>query len=171
MMGRKDERSHLLDSIANFRQELEWAKRKLEEATKNRLRAHEEEDQWHAEVTSLQKLIEVREKRLSPDTTGSPTPQSVEQVRLATESRMDPDIGGKPDSHANAEGMNRVEWITGLVAASGTRGIAPPEILEKARGIGLKMHPNYPYVVLRKLIDRATIVKKGGRYYRKESLG
>jgi hypothetical protein len=74
-------------------------------------------------------------------------------------------------SLAASEGadINRVNWMAGLIAASGTLGITPPEILKAAERDGIKLHRNYPYIVLRKLVDKDRAVKRRGRYYKKES--
>ena len=68
---------------------------------------------------------------------------------------------------ASGEDLSKVDWIDGLIAASGTMGLAPPEIMKAAEKEQIKMHPNYPYVVLRKLVQKDRVVKLRGRYYKK----
>jgi hypothetical protein len=60
------------------------------------------------------------------------------------------------------------KWIVTQVLNSGADGISPPEILQKAKAAAVKMHPNYPYVVLRKAVERGEITKFGSRYLKKE---
>jgi hypothetical protein len=64
--------------------------------------------------------------------------------------------------------VSRVDWIAGAVAASGTMGITPPEILAQAEKAGVSMHPNYPYVVLKKLVGKKRVRRSGARYYSAE---
>jgi len=61
--------------------------------------------------------------------------------------------------------LNRVEWIAYAVAASGNIGITPPEILAQAEQAGVTMHQNYPYVVLKKLVGKNRVRRKGARYF------
>ncbi len=37
--------------------------------------------------------------------------------------------------------------------------------MKAADKMHIKMHPNYPYVVLRKLVEKERAVKRKGRYY------
>jgi hypothetical protein len=67
-----------------------------------------------------------------------------------------------------ASEQSRVDWIAGAVAASGTMGITPPEILAQAEKAGVSMHPNYPYVVLKKLVGKKRVRRSGARYYSAE---
>ena len=60
---------------------------------------------------------------------------------------------------------NRVDWIAAAVAASGAMGITPPEILARAEIEGVSMHHNYPYIVLKKLIERRRVRRNGARYF------
>jgi hypothetical protein len=61
---------------------------------------------------------------------------------------------------------SRIDWIAEAVATSGSAGITPPEIMRKSAKAGIKMHQNYPYVALRKLVERKQVEKKGARYYK-----
>src|ERR1017187_754583 len=72
-----------------------------------------------------------------------------------------------PPGARDGQGTNRVQWIAEVVAASGNKGITPPEIMHKAVDTGLTMHKNYPYVVLGKLVERKVVRKDGGRYYKR----
>ena len=68
--------------------------------------------------------------------------------------------------NVNGLGGSRIDWIAEVVAASGNAGITPPQILRKSVRAGIKMHENYPYVALRKLVERKRVEKKGARYYK-----
>ena len=84
------------------------------------------------------------------------------------EGRTDGDGNDTPTilpSESEASGLSRVDWIAGAVAASGTMGITPPEILAQAEKAGVSMHPNYPYVVLKKLVGKKRVRRSGARYY------
>jgi hypothetical protein len=63
---------------------------------------------------------------------------------------------------------NLVQWINDAIAASGVQGLTPPEILKKAESLGIKMHENYPYTVLRKLLAAGKIRKENRRYFQKQ---
>jgi hypothetical protein len=152
-MADKDDRARLAESISTFTKELEWAEAKLKESTEDRLRAHAVEDQWQSEVNSLRKLIEVRKARLSPKPHGQSVVAGISAIE---EGPVSPDT-------------NRVAWVYEQIVASGTHGMTPPDIYRAAKKVGLSMHKNYPYVVLRKLIERDKVTKKGERYHKKES--
>lgn len=134
-------------SIEALENDLRHAETELSKATEERLRAHEIENQWSTEVTSLKNLIEIRRKRMNLP----PTNRANEQ----------------PITVNGAEGGNltNVAWIERAVQASGSMGKSPPEILREAAGVGRKMHKNYPYVALAHLVERGRIAKREGRYY------
>jgi hypothetical protein len=85
--------------------------------------------------------------------------------RYEGEGRADALAMRTPESGASEQ--SRVDWIAGAVAASGTVGITPPEILAQAAKAGVSMHPNYPYVVLKKLVGKKRVRRDGtpARYY------
>jgi len=169
-MGSTEERSRLIESISILERELKEAERELAKAVQDRLRTTQIEDQWHVEVSSLSKLIEVRQQRLNPDSNA----QVASSIAGVTRAGSDQSSGGVPQVSFSSEGegggekINLVEWIEGFVAASGSRGIAPPEILAAAAKAGLKMHKNYPYVVLKKLKERDHVIRRGKRYFKKQ---
>lgn len=55
------------------------------------------------------------------------------------------------------------EWIASTVTASRTP-IEPREIFHTAQQAGIKMHKNYPYVVLKKLVEEGRIKQLGRGY-------
>lgn len=158
-MGNADQ----LLSIEALERDLANAERELEKATTDRLRAEQIEGQWSTEVTSLKNLIQVRQQRLNPVVAKNIA------VGDALHIRTDHDSSSSAVNGKGAEDLNKVDWIDGLIAASGTLGVAPPEIMKAAQKSQIKMHPNYPYVVLRKLVEKDRIVKRRGRYYKKET--
>jgi hypothetical protein len=166
-----DEVTKLRNSILSLTEEMEAAKQELESAQKQRIYAQQVEAQWASEVESLTTLIELRRKRLgisAPD----PTQESDGQQRLELmemdESRIaiETPPEGRTDDSGTTE-VNRVNWIQSLVEQSGIRGISPQEILAQAATVNLSMHPNYPYVVLLKLMRQDRIAKRGGRYFKR----
>jgi|ERR1035441_1864368 chromosome segregation ATPase len=171
-MGSTDERNRLAESISTLEKELKEAQRELTKAEHNRLRAMDIETQWHAEVTSLQKLIEVRQKRLNPEAPNEGAPLAT-QERRGTEAGAGGEVlavsSDGDEAHEASDTVNRVQWINAAVVASGTVGITPPEILRQASKVNLKMHKNYPYIVLHKLVEREKVVKRRGRYYKKDA--
>jgi hypothetical protein len=152
-----------LISIDALEGDLAYAERELAKATEATARANEAELQWQTEVTGLRNLIRIRKQRMSPGVANSVAAVSDDQTSLASEVTALP-VGPPKDD----EDVNKVDWIDGLIAASGTAGIAPPEIMKTAEKQLIKMHPNYPYVVLRKLVEKGRAVKRRGRYYKKE---
>jgi len=139
-------------SIEALEAALQHARRELEKATKERLRAIEVEDQWVTELKSLESLINVRNKRLHPES-AIKNGGDVAVVPANTEQRS-----VKETSH--------VDWIDRAIANSGSAGLSPPEILVAAKKAGIKMHKNYPYIVLKTLVERGRVSKQAGRYYR-----
>jgi len=165
-----DEKAKLHEFILSLTAELEEARRALASAEKQRLYAQEIENQLAAEVEHLAKLIEIRRKRLGPSDDERAVAES-NQPRLAlrTEEPVEEDSSVSEGGADNREDdINRVRWIESLVKQSGVSGVSPPEVSEAARRAGVKMHKNYPYVVLKKLIEKGLIVKRRGRYYKKE---
>ena len=141
-------------SIEALQADLEYAQRQRDAATKARLVAQENENQWITEVSSLTNLIDVRRKRLQPPPADDPDEGS--EINIDDLSVL---LEDEPISH--------VVWISNQVAASGTKGISPPEILKLAEEEGRKMHKNYPYIVLRKLVQDGKVTKRAGRYSKK----
>lgn len=124
----------------------------MQEATAQRLRLLEVENQWQTEVNSLKNLIEVRRKRLAPvkaEEADDSTPDAQDLFEIA-----------------EGESVSHVDWILHQVAASGIKGMSPPELLRQAEFEQRKMHQNYPYVVLRKLVKAGRVAKKNGRYFK-----
>jgi hypothetical protein len=152
-----------LISIETLEQGLKNAERELARAATDRMRATEVEAEWQTEVTSLKNLIQVRKQRMNLKIVKE------SPVEESGEPREDYSGGtlSMADNGTASEALNKVEWIDGLIAASGTMGIAPPEIMKAAEKDQIKMHPNYPYVVLRKLVEKERAVKRRGRYYKK----
>ena len=154
--------SEQLLSIDVLERDLRNAERELAKATSARQQAQEVEAQWTTEVTSLKNLIQVRKQRMAP---GASIPIIVpDGYAKANETNLPGSLNGSA-----GEDINRVDWIDALVAASGSAGMAPPEIQRKAEQEHLTMHPNYPYVVLKKLVAKERVVKRRGRYYAKGS--
>jgi hypothetical protein len=58
-------------------------------------------------------------------------------------------------------------WIITQVLKSGDAGISPPQIIQLAKIAGIKMHHNYPYIVLRKAVEKGTVIKQGSLYMKK----
>src|SRR5665213_368678 len=135
-------------SIDALQSDLKHAEQKHAEATADRLRAQEIENQWTTEVNSLRSLIEVRKMRLSPGNGGYQY-QTSEVV--------------PPEGPSTA--VTHVEWISGLLEAAGRAGVSPPEILRAAEKSNVKMHRNYPYVVLSHMLEKGKVTKREGRYY------
>ena len=112
----------------------------------------------------LSNLIRIRKQRLTPTV----AKDILIDDNLKVLDGMD---GGTLGTTVNGDGtdgeLNKVDWIDGLVAASGTMGIAPPEIMKVVESQRVKMHPNYPYVVLRKLVAKDRVMKRCGRYDKK----
>ena len=144
-------------SVEALERDLQNAERELGKAVEARQRASSVEDQWKMEVTSLTNLIQVRKQRMVPQDWSVPS---------AGDSGTPFPNGGLPQD--SDEEFNRVDWIDGLIAASGVNGISPPEILRRAEQAHISMHPNYPYVVLKKLVAKERAVKRRGRYYNKD---
>ncbi|HEY6347145.1 MAG TPA: hypothetical protein VIY49_37110 [Bryobacteraceae bacterium] len=143
-------------SIEALEGDLLHAEEELAKAIKERLHAHEVEDQWNTEVTSLKNLIEVRRKRLH---IGSPNGSAV-AAQPIEDTRKDATYDGPALSH--------IDWIYNAVVNAGDHGLSPPEILKAAASASIKMHENYPYVALKTLVERGKVIKKEGRYYRKQ---
>jgi hypothetical protein len=72
-------------------------------------------------------------------------------------------------SDVKEDATNLVDWIYKAVADSGKLGIIPPDVFRKAEKAGIKMHPNYPYIVLKKLVARGRVIKRGSRYSEREA--
>jgi len=154
--------SEQLLSIEVLQRDLTNAERELSKATAERLRAGDVEGQWQTEVTSLKNLIQVRKQRMNPTV--------AKELAVPDSLALRDEVRGAftvTDNWKGTEDLNKVDWIDGLIAASGTMGIAPPEIMKAAEKDHIKMHPNYPYVVLRKLVEKERAVKRRGRYYKK----
>lgn len=151
-------------SIEALEGDLAYAEHQLSKAREATARANEAEVQWQTEVTGLSNLIRIRKQRLTPTV----AKDILIDDNLKVLDGMD---GGTLGTTVNGDGtdgeLNKVDWIDGLVAASGTMGIAPPEIMKAAESQRVKMHPNYPYVVLRKLVAKDRVMKRRGRYYKK----
>ena len=115
--------------------------------------------QWTADVTSQRILIEARRKRLG----------STQRVPNGIPEDVAPAVDDwdylPPKEAPKAEHVSHVDWIYNAVVASGERGMSPPEILKTSAQAGLAMHKNYPYVVLRGLVDKHKVTKREGRYY------
>lgn len=67
---------------------------------------------------------------------------------------------------APSESLKANQWIEETVIASGVSGITPTEISTLAEKNGFQIHKNYPYVVLGKLLEKGTVVKRGKKYYK-----
>lgn len=158
--------SEQLLSIDALERDLSTAERELGKATAETARVIEIERQWQTEVTSLKNLIQVRKQRINPTVP--------KEVVIGDSLELRDDGDGLKLAYAAKSGpggpeeLNKVDWIDGLIEASGTLGVAPPEIMKAAEKQQMKMHPNYPYVVLRKLVEKGRAVKRRGRYYKKE---
>lgn len=63
---------------------------------------------------------------------------------------------------------NKVNWTLLQLVAAGDRGVIPPDIYRQAKRSHVSMNQNYPYIVLRKLVERGIAVKRGTKYYAKE---
>jgi hypothetical protein len=114
-------------------------------------------------------LIAIRTKRLGPN---APDTSSAKQAQPELDLRGSD--GGVLDNEAAAASsaeddsqpeINRVDWVYKFVCESGSRGVKPTDVLAAASRAKITMHKNYPYVVLRKLVERGKVVKKRGRYY------
>ena len=164
-----DEAAKLRDSILSLTAELEEAKRSLGSAQKQRLYAEEIENQIAAEVEHLTKLIEIRRKRLGPDADLAVSASNQPRLDLQVEEVAEEGASGSlPPEDNRHDDINRVKWVESLIEQSGVSGVSPPEVLGAARRAGISMHKNYPYVVLRTLMERQLIVRRRGRYYKKE---
>jgi hypothetical protein len=170
-----EDKTRLLESISSLAAELETAKRDLSEASMQRAFAEEAENQLIAEVESLTKLIEIRRKRLGPHA-GDPSGANKDQAKLALEmpsqepparSAEDAILLEIPEEDSPEASVNKTAWIFNFVVGRGSRGVLPPEVFRAAANAGVSMHPNYPYTVLRKFVDKQMIVKRRGRYYKK----
>jgi hypothetical protein len=172
------------DEIIFYMGRLRGADAGLAEAQHQRMEWSEKETRCQTTVKSLLQLIVNRAMDIK-----EPVPEEVVQKALnlgvsipanlqgtATQSAppvpaqasSEPHRANEEGTSANnsEEGVNRVEWIASAVAASGKGGITPPEILKLAARTGLSIHKNYPYVVLGKLLERGTVTRSGGRYYK-----
>ncbi|HEY4364128.1 MAG TPA: hypothetical protein VGN17_24370 [Bryobacteraceae bacterium] len=142
-------------SIETLGEDLVHAEGELAKAAGKRLHAQEVEQQWQMEVTSLKNLIEVRKRRLHPT---KPETRSLNNMVVPSEQGA---------SLSKKEEISHVEWILRTVGSSQS-GISPPELLREATKAGVKMHKNYPYVVLGKLVEKGKVRKADGRYYAAE---
>jgi tRNA splicing endonuclease len=61
--------------------------------------------------------------------------------------------------------VNRVVMVERMVLESHNDGISPLDVLRKSEQMGITMHRNYPYVVLRKLVEHGRIQKYGSKYF------
>jgi hypothetical protein len=161
--------SDALFSIELLERELKSAEDELSNAVAAKMKAQEVEVLWQTEVTSLKSLIEVRRKRI-----GAVVENGTDSGQQSFEVVEPIDAYDEPTStlsftHHNGTEINRVDWISGAVAASGSYGITPPEIMISATKAGVAMHKNYPYSVLKTLMDRNQVYKRRDRYYKKET--
>lgn len=151
-------------SISSLESALENANEQLKKASTERVLAQEIENQWHTEVISLKNLIDVRRKRLHLYSDEVPNHDHRAEQESAVDAEATKD---EFDFIFSAPAISHVEWISLQVAASGVNGISPPEILKLAEEQERKMHKNYPYIVLRKLVEEGKVIKKAGRYFKK----
>lgn len=134
-------------------------------AASDAIRANEIFSHWQAVTTSLKTLIEARRKGANPPLAPSvmvPSPQG--HLPAAEASNSGDGFVAPRDSGRD---VNRVRWIEQAVAASGAVGMMPPEIFRAAEKEGLHMNKNYPYIVLRKLMEQERVIKRRGRYYKR----
>jgi hypothetical protein len=155
--------------LAQLEQELAYSKEEFATASKQRAYAEEIERQWEVEVNSLTNLIENRRRRMGQADTGAAISRDQSELDLGSTLASSAANGSSPhEGGSESDNVNRVDWIYKFTEESGTRGIKPPDVLPAASRVGIKMHKNYPYVVLNKLLERELVVKRRGRYYKKE---
>lgn len=140
-------------SISMVEEELQQAKLDLEHAIAARERAVQKEHQYLGIVESLTKWLMMKQAQSEPE---SSTERSDSVEKDAIE--------------ANQPATSHVEWMAGLIRYAKNSGITAPEIFQRAEAAAIKMHRNYPYVVLTGLVKKGRVTKRDGRYYATDKL-
>jgi hypothetical protein len=140
--------------ITQLEAELEKSLKQREAAKKERERATLEEARWEQDVRALKNLISHRRNDAAHG-------GKIDSLQASAEGYS---TNNDPSFVSGYEEVNRVEWAFEQIAKAGAAGMLPTEIYETAKKDGLSMHPNYPYVATKKLLERGRIQKIGKRY-------
>ncbi|HEX4231581.1 MAG TPA: hypothetical protein VHZ07_23125 [Bryobacteraceae bacterium] len=159
------------DLASALQSELDQARGELEKATAKQLKINAEVEQWKSEVEALQKLLDIRQRRLNPSPESNGTmavaPEPVANSHLNSTGHNGSDLFSLEDSNGTdpVEQKSKAAWILERVKNSSTHGCTAAEVAKLASESGIEMHPNYPYTVLKSYVKRGKVNKRGVRYY------
>jgi hypothetical protein len=142
------------DFLSQLEAELEKSLKQQDVAKRIRERAALEEARWEQDIRALKNLISRRRN----DAAHGGIVDNLQASAAGYSSADDPDYV------SGYEEVNRVEWIYARIVDAGASGLLPTEIFDIAKKSGISMHPNYPYVATKKLLDRGLIEKVGKQY-------
>jgi hypothetical protein len=146
--------SQVAISITQIEDELQSCKQDLEKARDRRKQAQSDEQTMERKYDALSTLFALMNGN------GAMLPQQSAAEMLETP---------KPETtDSSGENTNKTALILELVVKSGQTGITAVDIWKKLQADSVKMHRNYLYAVLDRLIEQDKIVERRGKYYRKE---
>jgi hypothetical protein len=143
--------------IELVKQRLASVKTELARATQQRIDAHALENTLIEEMRGYERTLaaELRRNGVAPSESNENSQRPVDSRPEASAATPESNNGHK----------SAAQSILSYIQAAGSRGMTRGEIKQALKSEGIKVHENYPYVVIAKLKNARKIREDGERLY------